>query len=269
MVVTRASVYMMGSLDSIQGESSKALLEAQSHLWNHTFSFINSMALKCAVELGIPDIIHKHNKPITLSDLSSALSIPQSKTPHLRRLMSLLAHSKFFTEEEEEVFSLTTISEILVKERRTSLSPFVLLMLDPRLLKPWHSLSSWFTRAEPPTAFELAHRTPIWEAFGQAAEFNEMMNEGMSSDAGFTAELVVRDCGEVFRGLSSLVDVGGGTGTLARAIADAFPAIKCTVLDLPRVVERLKESTRVHFVGGDLFDYVPPADATLLKVIES
>ena len=66
MVVTRASVYMMGSLDSIQGESSKALLEAQSHLWSHTFRFINSMALKCAVELGIPDIIHKHNKPCLL-----------------------------------------------------------------------------------------------------------------------------------------------------------------------------------------------------------
>ena len=108
-----------------------------------------------------PDIIHKHNKPITLSDLASALSIPQSKTSHLRHLMSLLAHSKYFTEErngdgegDEEVFSLTTISKLLVKELQTRLSPFVLLMLDPSFLKPWHSLSSWFTREEPPTTFE-------------------------------------------------------------------------------------------------------------------
>ena len=262
----------MGSIDSIHGETSKELLEAQSHLWNHTFSFINSMSLKCAIELGIPDTIHKHGKSISLSDLSSALSIPPSKTPNLRRLMRLLVHSKFFNEErnsdgkEEEVYSLTIVSKILVKERRTSLSPIVLLMLDQIFLGPWHSLTNWFTREDPPTAFEIAHGMPIWEATGQMAEFNGMLNEGLSNDASFIMELIVRDCGEVFRGLRSLVDVGGGTGALARAIADAFPAVKCTVLELPHVVVGLEESARVQFVGGDMFDYVPPADATLLKV---
>ena len=88
----------------------------------------------------------------------------------------------------------------------------------------------------------MANGTPIWEATCQVTEVNEMMNEGLSNDARLTIELIVRDCGEVFQGLASLVDVGGGRGTLARVIADAFPAIKCIVLDLPHVVEGLKES---------------------------
>nr|CAB3456095.1 unnamed protein product [Digitaria exilis] len=36
--------------------------------------------------------------------------------------------------------------------------------------------------------------------------------------------------------LVSVVDVGGHNGTTARAIAKAFPHVRCTVLELPRVV---------------------------------
>lgn len=38
-----------------------------------------------------------------------------------------------------------------------------------------------------------------------------------------------------------MVDVGGGTGTVAKGFADAFPGLKCIVLDLPHVVEGMKE----------------------------
>uniref|UniRef100_A0A2N9GED6 O-methyltransferase C-terminal domain-containing protein n=1 Tax=Fagus sylvatica TaxID=28930 RepID=A0A2N9GED6_FAGSY len=31
---------------------SELLLDAQAHIWNHIFNFINSMSLKCAIELG-------------------------------------------------------------------------------------------------------------------------------------------------------------------------------------------------------------------------
>lgn len=260
-------------MGSIHVEStSTELLSAQSHLWNHTFSFINSMSLKCAIELGIPDIIHKHNKPITLADLSSALSIPTAKIPCLGRLMRLLVHSKFFAEEtvygahEEQVcYSLTKFSNILVTDKIGCVSPFVLLMLDPTLLLPWHALGTWFKGEGPPTAFETAHGMPIWEATARNPKFNEMLNLGMSSDASFSTKVITTDCGEVFQGMNSLVDVGGGTGTLARAIANEFPMVKCNVLDLPHVVKGLEGSERLKFVAGDMMHYVPTADATLLK----
>ncbi|KAK9131977.1 hypothetical protein Scep_011505 [Stephania cephalantha] len=40
----------------------------------------------------------------------------------------------------------------------------------------------------------------------------------------------------MFEGLRSVVDVGGGVGIMARAIAEAFPRIKCTVLDLSHII---------------------------------
>ncbi|KAL8505564.1 hypothetical protein ACS0TY_016709 [Phlomoides rotata] len=98
----------------------RELLDAQSHIYNHIFSFIKSMCLKCAVELGIPDVIHNHKKPIKLSELANALSIKEAKTACLGRLMRLLIHSNFFTmakveDEEEEGYWLTPASRVLLR----------------------------------------------------------------------------------------------------------------------------------------------------------
>ncbi|THF96250.1 hypothetical protein TEA_010431 [Camellia sinensis var. sinensis] len=78
--------------------------------------------------------------------------------------------------------------------------------------------------------------------------------------------LVVRDCGALFGGLNSLVDVGGGTGINARIISEAFPGIKCTVFDLPYVVENLPEEKNLNYVGGAMFQSFPSADAIFFKV---
>lgn len=78
--------------------------------------------------------------------------------------------------------------------------------------------------------------------------------------------VIIRNCKHVFEGLNSIVDVGGGTGTMAKAISDAFPNLKCVVLDLPHVAAGLKGSKNLSYVGGDMFEFIPPADAVFLKV---
>jgi trans-resveratrol di-O-methyltransferase len=77
---------------------------------------------------------------------------------------------------------------------------------------------------------------------------------------------VVEDYKPIFEGLGSLVDVGGGNGAVARIISEAFPHIKCTVFDLPHVVANLPETTNLKYVGGDMFQSIPSADAILFKV---
>ena len=263
-------------MESLDGEcQSLELLKAQAHAWNHIFSFINSMSLKCAVELGIADIIHTHDKPISLTELAAKLSIPPTKNNDLRRLMRLLVFSGFFArkrdgnshDHDEELYIPTTMSALLVKENDANVSSFVLAMLDQTLFNPWYHLSSWFKQDKvPATPFEVAHGRDVWEAISRSPAFNSLCYEAMASDSRFVAKLVVEECGEVFRGLRSLVDVGGGKGTMTRAIAVAYPQVKCTVLDLPHVVASSEASEAVQLVAGDMFQYVPPADAVLLKV---
>jgi methylase of polypeptide subunit release factors len=78
--------------------------------------------------------------------------------------------------------------------------------------------------------------------------------------------VLINECKEVFEGLGSLVDVGGGTGTVAKSIAEAFPHLDCTVFDLPHVVADLQGSENLKYVGGDMFEAIPPADGIVLKV---
>ncbi|XP_059440551.1 trans-resveratrol di-O-methyltransferase-like [Corylus avellana] len=263
-------------MEQIHGHGASELFQAQSHLYKHVFSFVGSMSLKCAVQLGIPDIIHSHGEPITLHGLVSALQIHPTKAGFVHRLMRLLAHCGFFAttrvnkkqeeeEDEEEAYDITPSSRILLKENVTSLSPFVLAMLEPALVTPWQFLGNWF-REDKVTAFESAHGMGLWEYGNQNPVFNNLFNEAMASDSGMM-NLVVRDCKAVFEGLDTLIDVGGGTGTCSRIISEAFPHLKCTVFDLPHVVANLTDSLKLNYVGGDMFQSIPPTDGILLKLV--
>lgn len=257
-------------------------LKAQTLLWTHIFNHIDSMSLKCAVELGIPQAIHDHGNPISLPNLLSSLSIPSSKTPQLRRLMRLLVHSNIFAVNEDDLYSLTPASTLLVQNgvNGVSLSGFLLAMLHPVITNPFRSLSGWFKsteeEVEESSAFTREHGCRFWEMTGRDPKFNKVFNEGMESDSKFLMGALIEECGdEVFGGVGTLVDVGGGTGSVARTISEAYPEMKCSVLELPQVLNGVKEEEGggggggVEFIVGDMFEYIPPADAILLKVINS
>ncbi|PON81563.1 O-methyltransferase COMT-type [Trema orientale] len=261
--------------------SSAELLEAHSLLWNCSVAHIKSMSLKCAVELGIHDTIHNHGQPMTLSELIASLPIHPSKAQYIYRQMRVLVHSGFFTiqkldkstnnrkdQEEEYYYSLTLASRLLLKEGALKTKGFFLSQILPEAMAPWHSLSAWFQNNDA-TMFETSDGRTFWDYLAQDSRMSDIFNEALSSDSQLIAEVVLRECREVFEGLKSMVDLGGGTGTMAKAIAKAFPHISCTVFDLPHVVADLKGSdNNINFIGGDMFpDPIPSADAILLKLV--
>ncbi|OWM73165.1 hypothetical protein CDL15_Pgr001279 [Punica granatum] len=186
-------------MESTNGEKTSDLRECQAQVlvWNQILSYINSMSLKCAVELGIPDVIHDHGCPMTLPDLVSALGIPQARAGFLCRLMRMLTHSGFFALQTDQ---------------------------QPR------------------------------DDGGEEEERPEVSE-------------IIDKCRISFELSSSVVDVGGGTGLLARRIADTFTHLEVTVLDLPHVVCGLEGTKTLKFLAGDMFDSIPPADIILLKWI--
>ncbi|XP_073155312.1 trans-resveratrol di-O-methyltransferase-like [Henckelia pumila] len=262
----------MASSTDHEKSSSEQLLNAHDHVWNQIFNFINSMSLKCAIQLGLFDIVHKHGQPITLSELIHALPVNKQKSRGVERLMRILIFSKFFVkvsitnDEQNEGYWLTPASRLLLKENPSSIAPFALAMLDPLLIDPWHHVGDWFQN-DTPTPFDSAHGKTFWELAGRDPRMNRFFNEGMASDAHFVATMITRDCKNVFEGLKSIVDIGGGTGTVAKIIGAAFPGLKCIVLDLPHVVADLEGTDNLTFISGNMFDSVPLADAVFLKWI--
>ncbi|KAL0360215.1 UNVERIFIED_CONTAM: Caffeic acid 3-O-methyltransferase [Sesamum radiatum] len=70
-----------------------------------------------------------------------------------------------------------------------------------------------------------------------------------------------------FSSLSSLVDVGGGTGTALAIIIAKYPHINGVNFDLPEVVQNAPSYHGIKYIGGDMFVEVPKGDAILLKCI--
>ncbi|KAL6616079.1 hypothetical protein ACP70R_038349 [Stipagrostis hirtigluma subsp. patula] len=259
-----------------KGLAGDELMHAQAELWNHIFAYTKSMALRCAVELGVPDAVHRLGGVATVPELVTALSLPSSRAPYLRRLMRLLAHAGFFVVDDAGAYGLTPLSRLLVSAPGAGqgLSPFALAMLHPVVVSPSLSLASWFRAADAGTAaarvpFAATHGRELWAVAKDDPAFGEAFNDAMACDGRFVMDVLLRDHGDVFRGLTSLVDVGGGSGGAARAIAAAFPRVKCSVLELPHVVASVPPGDRggVEFVAGDMFEHVPKADAVLLKWI--
>uniref|UniRef100_A0A0E0BS54 acetylserotonin O-methyltransferase n=1 Tax=Oryza glumipatula TaxID=40148 RepID=A0A0E0BS54_9ORYZ len=222
-------------------------LDALSELYSNTFAVVKSMALKAAMDLGIADAIHHHGGAATLSQIVTRVTLHPSKISCMRRLMRVLTLSGVFAVQKPAP------GDAAAPANEAEAPVYA---LTPRELPG-------------PCIFKHTHGRSLWEMADDDAAFNTVVNDGMASDSIFTMDILVREHGEVFQGISSLVDVGGGNGKAAQAIARAVPEVKCSVMDLAHVVAEAPGGsvTGVEFIAGDMFESVPPANAVFLKWI--
>lgn len=259
-------------MEGVEGEES---LRGIAEVWKLMFAFADSMALKCAVELRIPDMIAAHGKPMTLSQIAAGIDVSPSSSPdtsYLFRIMRLLVRKNVFAAyppshggRSETVYDLTHVSKWLIQNSDHTLAPMVLMEDHPLQMAPWHCFSQCVR--EGGFAFRKAHGVDIWELAAANPSFNKLFNDGLASTNGVVMRTVVKEYGEEFKKLKSLVDVGGGTGSAVAEIVKAYPHIKGINFDLPHVVATAPPHAGVSHVGGDMFESIPQADAVFLKVL--
>ncbi|KAF8413928.1 hypothetical protein HHK36_001924 [Tetracentron sinense] len=249
----------------------EAMLRGQAQILQYMFGLVESMAMKCVVELGIADIINSHGQPITLSEITSGIATsPSLDINCLSRIMRWLVRKRVFIEQPhpetgESLYGLTHSSKLLLRESELSLAPLILAQNHPWLLAPWHCLSKCIK--EGGTAFEKTHGSEIWDFALANPEFNKLLNEAMACTSKITMKAILSAYKDGFDGVGSLVDVGGGTGTVATEIVKAHPDIRVINFDLPHVVSTAPEYPGVSHVGGDMFEAIPNADGIFMKSI--
>ncbi|KAK8952026.1 hypothetical protein KSP39_PZI004457 [Platanthera zijinensis] len=243
----------------------------QALVWNHILAITDSLALKCAVKLRIFDIIGGHGHPaISLSDLAASLPTPCLHPATLLRLLRYLSHMRLIDSHaagDEPSFSLTPSSSLfLVGTSTQSLASFITVFLDEGFLGAMHALDVACAGGgdDEASAFEMVNGETVFGRAERDVELNKIFNEGMAGSGRITAAAMVEGAPAAFEGLGTVVDVGGGVGTVAREIRRGFPAIRCVVFDLAQVVEGLEAADGVEYVAGDMFVSVPRADAFLL-----
>ncbi|XP_058106642.1 (RS)-norcoclaurine 6-O-methyltransferase-like [Magnolia sinica] len=168
------------------------------------------------------------------------------------------------SDEEEESYGPTLTTKYLLINEEKSIVPLLKLHMHEKCLAAWHTMGSCMQGKAGMSAFERMYGEGLWAYASKDLEHNCIFNEAVASGARQVVPALIDGYGEVFQGLTSLVDIGGGIGTTLRSIARSFPHIKCTVLDLPHVVETAPSCPEVEFVAGNMFSFIPKADAVML-----
>jgi hypothetical protein len=256
-------------------ESEEEELQGQAEAWKCTFAFAESLAVKCVILLGIPDMIAREGSRATLSLNEIVARLPRDSPDAscLFRIMRFLVAKGVFRRcvvksvEDgacETRYGLTPASKWLVKERELSMVPMLLMQNDERTLAPWHRFNECVLDGG--IAFERANGAEIWSYASAYPDFNHLFNNAMACNARIVMKALLSKY-QGFHALNSFVDVGGGTGTAVAEIVRAYPSIKGINYDLPHVVATAPHIPGVEHVGGDMFETVPTGDAIFMKWI--
>ncbi len=224
-----------------------------------------AQAVYVAAKLGIADLLQ--DGPQSGDALAQAT---RAHAPSLTRLMRALVGIGVCAEDADGRFTLTTLGACLQSEVPGSVRAAA-LMFGETLYRAWGGLLHSVQTGE--VAFTHAFAMPIYQYFAQHPEAAAIFNEAMIALTTQVATAVV--AAYDFSRFRTLVDVGGGHGTLAAAILKATPALSGVVFDLPRVAEGAKKyieavglTGRCTVVGGDFFESAPGGgDLYILKSI--
>jgi len=219
-----------------------------------------------AAELGLCDILAAG--PATSLELATRT---RAHAEVLERVLRGLAVVGIVQTEDARTYALGPLGHALRSDVPDSVLPAARLMGHPIASRAWGGLLHSVQTGE--NAFAHAVGVDFMTYFLTHPDFAQIFNAFMS---GVTAEVTPAVISAYdFTGIESLVDVGGGNGTLLRAVLRSYPKASGFILDLPHVEAQAEQaiaqdnlSARCRFVGGDFFSRVPAgADAYLLKSV--
>ena len=221
-----------------------------------------SAALAAAVRLGLFDALAEGALP--LEALAAKLGVAPRPLGHLARALVAMG----LVERRPEGLALgAEAAEELVSGKPGSLCGLIDLEVE-NFLTPRLVLDA--VRGDAPSVY--GGEDP-WRAHREDPERARAFTRAMHS----ISERPGRALAEGFdfsRG-GRLLDLGGGSGALAIALARRWPELRCTVVDLPEVCELAREYVaaaglegRVDTLAADFFgDPLPEADWVLLSQI--
>ncbi|XP_068330048.1 caffeic acid 3-O-methyltransferase-like [Pyrus communis] len=234
------------------------------------------MVLKAALELDLLEIMAKAGPGAFVSpaDLASQLPTKNPDAPViLDRMLRLLASYSILTYslrklpdgKVERLYGLGPVCKLLTKnEDGVSIAPLLLLTQDKVFVESWYHLKD--AVLEGGIAFNKAYGMTTFEYHGTDLRFNKVFNRAMANHSSIAMKKLLETY-KGFEGLTSVVDVGGGIGSVIHMIVSKYPSIKGINFDLPHVIKDAPQYPGVEHVGGDMFVSVPKGDAIVMKHI--
>jgi len=220
-------------------------------LWSLMRGALAARALGVVADLGIAKALASGARPVVELARES-----NTDADTLHRYLRALASDGVFAETEPGVFANTPASELLLRDAWDDFA---------------HLFGGVFHRAaaeldisgEPTFTRLFGHDFWTWLAVNpsERASFDRAMGGGKERKVARLASVEWRD-GE------TVVDVGGGNGTLLVETLRDRPEVHGIVFDLPETDrDQSAFPDHVEFVEGSFFERVPPGDTYVLSAI--
>jgi len=224
-----------------------------------------AQALYVAAKLGVADLLA--DGPTSCADLAAAT---HTDAPSLHRMLRALASVDVFTETAPGTFALTPLADLLRTAVPGSMHALAITYNEEQYRAWGELLHSVKTGG---IAFEHLYGMPAFEYFAQHPEADRVFNDAMVGWSNQVAGAVADTYD--FAPFRTVVDVGGGYGTLLAAILRNNPDARGILFDQPHVIAGADGlltaagvADRCAMVGGDFFAAVPEGgDAYVLAQI--
>jgi len=222
-------------------------------------------AIGVACELNLAEIVgHEEKSVVEIAKESNTNPMA------LNRLMRALASEGIFIETKTGVFKNNKYSNAL-REQPGNLKNMIVHQVNET---NWNVVNELKYSVKSGTnAAQKLMGTDIFTHLKNTPEKNELYNKAMSETSRLSSAAIVSAYS--FIGIKTLVDVGGGEGTLLCTILQKHAKINGILFDLPHVVKTAEKAIesfgvqdRVQIIPGSFFkDPIPQADSYLLKNI--
>lgn len=229
------------------------------------FNMWISRMIYAAAKLGIADLIHEN--PRSSEEIAAAVGADAGA---LYRMLRALSKAGVLTELSERRFALTPLGGTLRSGAPGSMRAFVLLFGGDVYARAWLDLLSSVEDGK--TAVEHVFGAPLYPYLARHPEHSRLFDEAMTSFTSVdTAAAAAR---YDIEGARTVIDVGGGHGSLILAVLERNPELRGILFDQPHIIEGARArgaasaaAARCEAVAGNFFESVPSADVCMLKHI--
>lgn len=193
----------------------------------------------------------------------------------LYRLLRALASLGLLTEDASHGFSITGTGAVLRADHSQSLRDRALLNQGREHYVIWSHLPDLIRDGEQ-NAFVREFGAPAFDYADGNDHYAQAFNRGMTAISVLQSAWVLEALRQYdFSEIRTICDVGGGHGYMMCKLLKAQPHLSAIVFDLPSVIANPDElmaskqglAHRCTYVGGDMFESIPSADAYTLKMI--
>lgn len=220
-------------------------------------------AVIVAAQLGVADAVA--DGPLPVDEIARRTGADGDA---LYRVLRALATVGVFVELSPRVFGLTAAASLLQSGAPDSMRSFVLMWAEH--FPAWSELLHSVTTGQP--AFDKVFGKPVFDHLADHPESARIFDEAMTGIHGPETGAMI--AAYSFDSFETIVDVGGGNGSVLLDVLRSAPRARGIVFDLPHVAQRTSAALagsgvagRCSAQGGSFFEAVPAGDAYILRHI--